>query len=81
LLSLACGEEEEEEEEEVEEVEERLAMSTWRERGEQQQEDRAEARKQERGRGGDGVCVWSSPFYSESGTPGCSQATVGRSLD
>jgi hypothetical protein len=47
------------------------------ERGEQEQESRARARKQESKRE-EGA---SSPFYSESGTPGCFQVTVGRSLD
>ena len=42
------------------------------ERDRKEQEDRA--REQDSG----GV---SSPFYSESGTPGCCQVTVGRSLD
>jgi hypothetical protein len=63
-------------------------MSTWRERGRGMgreggngerggggQEDRARARRQEREE------VASSPFYSESGTPGCCQVTVKRSLD
>jgi hypothetical protein len=59
-----------------------MAMSTQRERGrgmgreeEQEGEDRARTRRQEREGG------VSSLFYSESGTPGCCQVTVGRSLD
>jgi hypothetical protein len=38
------------------------------------QSGRKKARDQEREEGA------SSPFYSESGTPGCCQVTVGRSL-
>jgi hypothetical protein len=60
-----------------------LAMSTWREGerewGERKSRNgeggRAGARRQEREEGA------SSPFYSESGTPGCCQMTVGQSLD
>jgi hypothetical protein len=56
-------------------------MSTWRERGEGNRERgagtrvRAGAREQEREEGA------TSPFYSESGTPGFCQVTVGQSLD
>ena len=54
-------------------------MSTWREMGEGSEksvnnpelEERTRVRKQEREEGA------SSPFYSESGTPGCCQVTVG----
>jgi hypothetical protein len=45
------------------------------ERGNRRGEDRARARRQEREEGA------SSLFYSESGTPGCCQVTVGWSLD
>lgn len=44
-------------------------------KGEQEQEDRAGAREQEREEG------TSSPFCTELGTPGCCQVTMGRSLD
>jgi hypothetical protein len=40
-----------------------------------EREERARSRRQERMEGA------SSPFYSESGTPGCCQVTVGWSLD
>jgi hypothetical protein len=43
--------------------------------GRRKGEDRAGARRQERAEG------TSSSFYSESGTPGCCQVTVGWSLD
>jgi hypothetical protein len=60
------------------------AVSTWKGGGEETasegegtrgQRESRKARKQKRAEGA------SSPFYSESGTPGCWQATVGRSLD
>jgi hypothetical protein len=55
-------------------------MSRWRERGmerlgEQEQEDRARAREEKSDK------QTSGPIYSESGTPGCCQVTVGWSLD
>ena len=60
-------------------------MSTWKERGKwngkggrkgaRAQEGKKGTRNQEREEGA------SSPFYSESGTPGCCQVTVGQSLD
>ena len=52
---------------------EREEGGEWRE--DTEQEDRVRAREQEREDGA------SSPFYSESGTPGCCQGTVGQSLD
>ena len=55
-------------------------MSTWREgEGNGERKDRGEeekrAREEEKGEGA------SSPFCAESGTPGCGQVTVGRSLE
>ena len=43
--------------------------------GEHELEDRVGARKDKREEGA------SSPFYSESGIPGCCQVTVGQSLE
>ena len=43
--------------------------------GEQKQEQEERAREQESDEGA------SSPFHSESGTPGCCQVTVEQSLD
>ena len=54
-------------------------MSTWREgrremeRCRKEQEDREQENKRAEGA--------SSPFYSESGKPGCCQVTVGQNLD
>jgi hypothetical protein len=45
-------------------------MSMWRERGRGMGSNKREREKGE-----------SSPFYSESGTSGCCQVTVGRSLN
>jgi hypothetical protein len=46
------------------------------EREREKERDRDREREKERERGGA-----SSPFYSESGTPGCCQVTVGWSLN
>lgn len=43
--------------------------------------ERAGARRQNRARRQESEEGVSGPFYSESGTPGCCQVTVGRSLD
>ena len=62
-------------------------MSMWRERGERNGErgeengkrggkGRTRAREEQKREEGA-----SSPFYSESGIPGCCQVTVGQSLD
>ena len=51
-------------------------MSTWRERVQRNAElSGAGTQEQEREEGA------SSPFYSESGTSGCCQVTVGQSLE
>jgi hypothetical protein len=53
-------------------------MSTWREgNGEKGKRVRGKKRREQAER----EEVVSSPFYSESCTPGCCQVTVGRSLD
>ena len=53
-------------------------MSTWRETGEGNGEREGKEQKQEQESEEEGA---SSPFYSESGTPGYCQVTVGQSLD
>jgi hypothetical protein len=56
-------------------------MSTWREgEGDGEREGRGKGSKRRERGGGEGRGA-SSLFYSESGTPGCCQATVGQSLD
>ena len=60
-----------------------MAMSTWREgggewgekgqRGKSREKEKSKRKRVRRGA--------SSSFYSESGTPGCCQVTVGHSLD
>ena len=52
-------------------------MSTWG-WGRLGREGRRESKSKRKQESEEGA---NSPFYSESGTPGCCQVTVGRSLD
>jgi len=52
-------------------------LSMWREKGER----RSGTRRQRESKKARETGEVSSPFYSESGTPGCCQVTVGQSLD
>jgi hypothetical protein len=69
-------------EREREEEQRRVAMSMWREGGVKRGERGKRARgknKSRREKASEEVA--SSPFYSESGTPGYWQITMGQSLD